>query len=196
MANKCVTSIRITPLKEGEAERVGKLLTTWRQERYDNSLTSASLHVNFTLWTGLKPDDFDVRGEVITVNYSKSEVGIICKDDWTPKLVVWYAICNRLLGVDQYRFTYTADECGFGIFNTNDADLIGTFYWDNMNGNHKISQLIGDEYFSVSQKETRNVLLELFPEADRHASLEELLNLYGESEFKKDCVIHQWIDKY
>ncbi len=192
MANRCSTTIQIKPYKEGEAERVGKEICKWRAERFNNELASAALHANFALWAGLNPNDFDVRGEVVTAYFNKDEIAIVADDAWTPKLVVWFAICNRLFGVDQYQFTYTAHECGFNIFSTNDVDLIGTFYWDNMNNNDKIARLVGDEYFSVSQDDTRSVLLELFPEADRNASLDELLKLYEDSEFKKECVIHQW----
>ena len=192
MANACFTTISVAPKVPGEAERVGVLLEKWLEERFSKELVSASQLRNFALHAGFNPDDFDLNGEVVYIYHNDSFVYILAEDCWSPKLVFWFALFNRFLGVDQFSFGYTADEVSSGVFNTNDIDLLKTFYWDNFGVDPRVAELIGDDYYSVTAEETRGFLLQLLPDADPKATLKELLPLCKESEFSTSCSIYEW----
>ncbi len=192
MANCCCTFITITPKVPGKAESLGKMLTTWKDTKYSNDVAYAASHKNFALFAGLDHSDFDCRGHVDSVCYDSEFINLVNEDDWTPKLVLWFAICNRILGVDQFGFTYSADECGCGLFETNDPGLIGTYYWDNYSDDSRINMLIGDDYYSVTEEDTRKNLLRLLPMMSVKTPTTELLNAFENSEYGELCIIKAW----
>ena len=192
MANACFTTISVAPKIPGEAERVGLMLEKWLKERFSENLVSPSLLGNFALHAGFNPDDFDLRGEVVDIYHNDSFVYIIALDSWSPKIVFWFAVFNRFLGVDQFSFVYTADEVSSGVFKTNDAGLLKTYYWDNFGEDPQVAALIGDDYFSVTAEETRGFLLRLLPEADPNAAVKDLLSVFKDSRLSECCAIYEW----
>ena len=192
MANCCCTFITITPNVPGEAEKFGKMLEEWKEAKYSYDVVNPSSHKNFALHAGLNPADFECRGGVNSITYNSEVISLVNEDDWTPKLVVWFAICNRLFGVDQFCFSYTADECGCGIYVTNDIGLLGSYNWDNHSGDERIREVIGEDTYVVSKKETEGYLRRLLPEISSGASLEDLLDAFEESEWSDLCSIHAW----
>lgn len=67
------------------------------------------------------------RGSVEDVEFDGDSIYIAMSTAWEPMLEALYRAIERNFGLDGINIVYSAEECGNGVYLTNDDDVIGQY---------------------------------------------------------------------
>jgi len=143
MPNWCYTNISICHNDKNKLKDFFDKVEEWRKKPYKtNDFDTYSLGWlgNIVGNSGLAEwkvkengrEDFvpniSCRGSLQTFELHENNININTETAWGPMLEMWKLLCEKYLpGADIY---YTAEECGNGLFQTNDPDVVGKYYID------------------------------------------------------------------
>jgi len=143
MPNWCYTNITICHNDKDKLKAFFDKVEEWRQKPFKkNDFDTYSLGWlgNIVGNSGLAEwkvrdngrEDFvpniSCRGSLQTFELHENNININTETAWGPMLEMWKLLCEKYLpGADIY---YTAEECGNGLFQTNDPDVVGKYYID------------------------------------------------------------------
>jgi hypothetical protein len=134
---------------------------------------------NYLVRAGLDWHDYRCRGSVCYIeelHEGNGAFSVQTETAWEPMVNMWAAIVNKIApGIE---IIYSAEECGNGIYWTNDPACVNRYIVDIYDEDcldEKIVKALGwDEYDDVSEKDLREGLLEVFPD-DVNLSTKELI---------------------
>ena len=122
------------------------------------------------------------RGEVIKLVIEEDKIFIVTETAWVPCLKMWLLLLEKYL--PEADLTYTAEECGMGIFCTNDTSLIGRYHLDIWDVDEYASDL------EASEEKVREVLQIVLQST--HCRIDALIELLQKSEYADKMSVHAW----
>ena len=143
MPNWCYTEISIYHNDKEKLEAFYKKIDEWRQKPYkknDFDLYTLGWLGNIVGNSGLAEwkvrengrEDFvpniNCRGSLQTFELQDGQIYITTETAWGPMLEMWRLLCEKYLPDAEIYFT--AEESGNGLYETNDPDVLGTYYID------------------------------------------------------------------
>ena len=143
MPNWCYTEISIYHNDKEKLNAFYKKVDEWRQKPFkknDFDLYTLGWLGNIVGNSGLAEwkmrengrEDFvpniNCRGSIQTFELQGDYICINTETAWGPMLEMWRLLCEKYLPDAEIYFT--AEESGNGLYETNDPDVIGTYYID------------------------------------------------------------------
>lgn len=143
MPNWCYTNITIYHNDKEKLKAFYKKVDEWRQKPFkknDFDLYTLGWLGNIVGNSGLAEwkmrengrEDFvpniNCRGSIQTFELQDNHICINTETAWGPMLEMWRLLCEKYLPDAEIYFT--AEESGNGLYETNDPDVIGTYYID------------------------------------------------------------------
>lgn len=139
MANICCTDIKIVAGEEGVKKLVDFLNETVAKNNGSVGCVIDKL--------GLNRDDFCLRSGVESWDYDPETLYLYNEDAWSPHLGWVYAMCDSVLGEDNYTLLYKAEEPGNVLYYTNDDFYEDCVYIDFFNVPADIEKFADNDCF-------------------------------------------------
>lgn len=185
MANWCYTGIKI---EDENAKEFFEKLKEWTSKDYcDNGFGKMWLG-NIIGNSGIDNRDsgdftLNCQGE-ITEMYMPDDNAIIISTEtaWVPALKMWRILLNTYL--PDADLVYTAEECGMGIYVSNDPYYVGNYVIDSNDDS------IIESSSCISPKELQGILQNLLHTEE--TNIDKLMEMKEDSEFEDVFYIHQW----
>lgn len=206
MPNWCSTNITINCKDSEDAKDFFDKVTEWTSKNFcdngfghdwlGNVLGNAGLA---TMKDGIFESKYRCRGSVVYLDVCNEQVIIDTETAWTPMLQMWKAICDKYL--DWYELIYTAEECGMGLYFTNDPCVNGTYIVDLFDEDsekvERFHQIIGGNdstYYDISERSVVEMLQRYF--RTEETDIDKLMHIFNESELSECINIHnfEWCD--
>ena len=134
MPNWCWTRITINHESEKEIEKLNKLIDEWTSKDYmDNGFGHEWLG-NIVLGSGVGTVDTNAetdlwcRGSITYREVNGNQLLIDTETAWSPILKMWVKLLEKYL--PDAELIYTAEECGCGLYSTNDPSMKDCYYID------------------------------------------------------------------
>lgn len=199
MPNWCYTRITIQNEDIGELEKFNLLLEEWTSKNYIENGFGKNWLGNIIGNFGL--DEWDennrefksnipCRGRITYFERSSNELLIDTETAWSPMLEMWYKLVDSF--IPGSTLIYSAEECGCGIFETNDTSLKDKYYLDIWETD-EVSKLYGQEVcsdYEASEEYIIDILQHVLNSKER--VIEELLNSFQQSDMTDYMQIHKW----
>lgn len=127
MANICTTEITIYHDDKSKLEDFFNKLKSWNIS-FDNDASDNWLG-NFIENSKIGHyKDYYCRGSVCDISLNGNEIHLLEETAWSPAIRMWTDICDKFL--PDYELTFSAEELGCGILESNDSNYIGNYYVD------------------------------------------------------------------
>lgn len=188
MANWCSTQITINHESNEELKNLADLIEDWISHNYQENGFGLSWLGNVvgnsgvgTVDTGLSTD-LCCKGYIDNLNLLDSQLIIHTETAWEPALRLWVKVLEKYL--PDAELIYTAEECGSGIFSTNDQSLVGRYYIDSWDAADV------DSDFGATEEATKAVLQRILNSTE--TDIDKLLTLLTDSEYADKMSIHAW----
>lgn len=197
MPNWCYTNINICHNDKDKLKDFFDKVEEWRQKPYKkNDFDTYSLGWlgNIVGNSGLaewKDNDFvpsiRCRGSLQTFELKENSINIDTETAWGPMLKMWQLLCEKYLpGADIY---YTAEECGNGLYQTNDPDVIGKYHIDVYDTPPDGFEDIDSEY-EASLEYTVDVLQRILKTDE--SDIDKLIDKLEMSDDQEWISVHKW----
>ena len=134
MPNWCYTNITIRHESEKEIQNLEELINRWTNKNYMENGFGHNWLGNIVLGSGVgtvdtcKETDLSCRGSITDYHRTGNELVINTETAWSPMMKMWVKILEKYL--PDAELLYNADECGMGINDTNDPDLVDKYILD------------------------------------------------------------------
>lgn len=192
MPNWCSTRITINHNDNNELEKLENLIDEWTSKNYTENGFGTKWLGNIVLGSGIGTVDTDIntdircRGSLCYMERMDGQLVIDTETAWSPMLKMWTKIIDKYL--PDAEFIFTAEECGCGIYDTNDECLIGKYIvdcWDDIEGKDEIeSNWEADEEYVI------DLLNDLFD--TKEANVDKLIRMFEDSDYTDNMSIHKW----
>lgn len=189
MPNWCLTRITINNENQTELEKFDELLNKWTSKNYKENGFGHNWLGNIVGNSGIgtvdenKDTDLRCRG---TITYSEvvddGQLMIDTETAWCPMLKMWAKLLEKYL--PNAELIYEAEECGNGLYSTNDPCMKDCYIidcWD-------IASIDSD--WEASEETVRKTLQELL--GTKETNVDKLLELLSDSEYDDKISIHKW----
>lgn len=160
MANWCSTYVTLNCKTKEDAKYVYDKINDWvsysHVPNHFDEVWLGNVLINSGLYT---KEDIDnnphprCRGSIVYLDLNDEQVIVDTETAWFPMLQIWQEVCDKCLKDKEIEIIYNAEECGCGIYYSNDPAVVGTYQFD---GN-----------WDLSEEDVRNILLEYLPEGAR-----------------------------
>lgn len=141
MPNWCSVNLRFKHKTEADAEKFASLVNEWAKPVANSDFGDKWL-VNYAVNSGiakyeekgcvaLDGSEIFARGSAYLNDTQGNEVHIYEESAWEPALKIWRLILEKHF--PECEIEYWAEECGCGLYATNDPWLVGTYeidVWD------------------------------------------------------------------
>jgi len=137
MPNWCATEINIYSSDRQKLEVLNKLIEEWTSKDFVENGFGHNWLGNVVGFSGIagwdkEKDDFNknirCRGCLSGIYLYGDHLQVYTETAWAPMMQMWELICDKYL--PDHEIMFTAEECGCGIYETNDPDVEGTYYLD------------------------------------------------------------------
>lgn len=189
MPNWCYTDITITGEKK-DIKLLHDELEKATSRNYINNGFGTSWLGNVVEYMGHSYEDVLCRGIIDDMQLSDGRLDIFIETAWGPQMEPIIMMLDHLGLTNKTVFTFTAIEEGCGMYDTNDASLVGLYLVENGEymSNFK-SQIQNWEYEYVPEKELKDALcLEL--DMPTETDINVLIDAFQEKHL--DVCIHQF----
>lgn len=189
MPNWCLTRITINNENQTELERFNELLDRWISKNYKENGFGLEWLGNIVGNSGIgtvdenKDTDLRCRGRL---TYSEvvddGQLIINTETAWCPMLKMWVKLLEKYL--PNAELIYEAEECGNGIYSTNDPYMKGLYIidcWD-------IDDIDSD--WEASEETVIKTLQKLLD--TNVTDVDKLLKYLRDSEYDDKISIHKW----
>lgn len=188
MPNWCSTTITINCQNEQKLKRFEEKLNEWMKGT-ENGFGDAwlgNIVINSKIGTVNENSETDLRcrGSVVYMERFENQLVIDTETAWSPMLQMWQKLLEKYL--PDAELIYSAEECGCGLYCTNDIELAGRYrieIWGNINISY-------DNCWDASEKEVIGFLQKLLKTSE--TNLDVLMSELKKSKFVDDIYIHQW----
>lgn len=188
MPNWCFTKITINHWNYNELERFDKLLDEWMSKNYmDNGFGLEWLgNIVGNSGIGTITEDgkatYKCRGSLTYKELNDNYLLIETETAWCPMLKMWIALVEKYL--PDADIIYSAEECGCGLYSTNDLNIADCYIIDSWD----IDEVESD--WEVSEQTLRETLQKLLNSKKR--KIENLLKEFEDSEYSDGMSINKW----
>ena len=138
MPNWCFSDITIYHDDEEKIKALKEKIDEWTSKDFIENGFGHNWLGNIVGFSGIAEwkDDFRTpdgnllrcRGAITDSFYDARRLNIHTETAWGPMLGMWLLIIGKYC--EGAQLVYTAEECGCGLFITNDPDVAGTYYID------------------------------------------------------------------
>lgn len=195
MPNWCSTNISIKCKNKEDATMLYNKIEEWTSSDYCKNGFGHNWLGNIVGNSGLdklKDGDFSIRcrGELSYLDLNDNELIISTETAWTPMVQMWVKLCEKY--ISEYEIFYSAEECGCGLYFTNDPDLIGKYLVDSIDDEFTDKFLDGESYdLETSEDYLRKVLQKLLDTSEKNMKI--LLEKFEEREHGyEEVYINPW----
>jgi hypothetical protein len=188
MPNWCLTRITINNENEKELEKFSNLLDEWVSKNYMKNGFGLNWLGNIVGNSGIGTIDEDGKATYRcrgTMTYSElfdNQLLIDTETAWCPMLKMWVALLEKYL--PDAELIYEAEECGMGIYSTNDPLYKDKYYidcWD-------IDNIETDREATV--QDVRETIQELLDTTE--TDVDKLIDMLEDSEYADKISVHKW----
>ena len=195
MPNWCSTDITINCNNKKEAISLYNKINEWTSTNYHENGFGLDWLGNIVGNSGIdqmNDEDFSIRcrGRLTYLELYEDDnaVFVATETAWSPMLQMWRMICNKYL--TEYELIYTAEECGCGVYFTNDPVLFGKYLIDSANDDFSNKYLSGETYDrEASEAYLKTALQKCLNTSENDINV--LLDMFNESDYE-DVYIYPW----
>ena len=189
MANWCSTRLTISHENEKELEKLSKLITKWTSKDYEKNGFGHDWLGNIVLGAKIgtvdehKDTDLRCRGSIGDIYCDGNQLFINTETAWVPILQMWKKLLDKYL--PDAELLYEANECGCGLYCTNDPCMKGRYIidtWGNIEGIEKD--------YDASEETVREVLQKVLNTTE--TDIDALLTMFEKSPVSEDMSVHKW----
>ena len=210
MPNWCYSRIKFT----GDYKSVKKLYT-FITDQFNIPFEREPMHFDKNTFLGtfleraeLDSENFRCRGQITdwpeppepcADDSGNCEIVICTETAWCPMIAMWLAIIKKIS--PSVQFFYASEECGMGIYQSNDPDYVDNYVVDTWIGSRETipaevqGTMFGEPYYEdeVSENTLRDELLKVFPDGIDD-STDDLINRLSDLDFGDDngTSVHKW----
>jgi hypothetical protein len=90
------------------------------------------------------------RGSLQQFDFRDSYIDICTETAWGPMMEMWRLLCEKYL--PEAEILFSSEECGCGMYVSNDPDILGTYYidiWENPDGFDEYTECEADEKYTI-----------------------------------------------
>lgn len=188
MPNWCYTNIHINHDDEQKLKTFSEQIEQWMKTPALPDVTWSNWLGNIILNAGIgtvdtgKSTDLRCRGSVTYLEFMGDYISIDTETAWVPMMLMWQKLVDKYL--PDAEITYCAEECGCGIFWTNDPLWADRYRFDT--GGDEADH-IGYVYDDYDAKDALKLLQEWL-ETDS----EDISSLIAEAQDTFDISITPW----
>ena len=188
MANWCFTKITINHEDESKLKELERLINEWTSKNYKENGFGlnwlGNIVGNSSIGTVDENPETDLRcrGSLQYMECIDNQLIIDTETAWSPMLKMWQKLLDKYL--PDAELIYTAEECGAGLYSTNDPCMQGCYYVDNWNIKDVDSDMEASETYVVE-------ILQKLLETDE-SDVEKLIGMFEDSEHSDNMSIHKW----
>lgn len=188
MPNWCFTKITINHWDQRGLERLDALLDEWTSKDYKENGFGLEWLGNIVGNSGIGTiteegkATYSCRGRMTYKDLADNQLLIDTETAWSPMLKMWIALVERYL--PDAEIIYTADECGCGLYCTNDPTLENCYIIDSWD----IDEVESD--WEASEKTVIKTLQKLLNSKKR--KIDALLKEFEDSEYSDGMSINKW----
>ncbi len=188
MPNWCYTRITINHENETELKNLYKLIEEWTSKNYMENGFGHNWLGNIVLGSGVgtvdtgNDTDLRCRGNIDYSDLNDNQLIIHTETAWNPMLKMWIKVLEKYL--PDAELLYEAEECGCGLYSTNDPYMKGCYYIDSWD----IEDIESD--MEASEETVREILQNLLDTME--TDIDKLLRMFEESEHSENMSIHKW----
>lgn len=192
MPNWCLTRITINHEDESELQKLHDLIKEWTSKDYAKNGFGNSWLGNVVLGSGVGTvdagldTDLHCSGSITYLEPCADQLLIDTETAWAPMLTMWVKVIDKYLPGAE--IIYTAEECGNGLYQTNDPCMKDKYYvevWDVPD--YKEGSFCDCEYEADGVCELLKNILKT-DETD----IEKLLEMLSDSEYSDGMAVHKW----
>lgn len=148
MPNWCYTRLRITSNNIDKLKELYSNIQEWTSKDYCSNGFGNNWLGNVVGNSGIAKCNFDNAGNMIKDFHTDKDESIACRGTltelelendevihigqetaWRTMARMWVLICEKYLG-DDYDITFDSEECGCGLYETNDPTIEGLYVID------------------------------------------------------------------
>ena len=198
MPNWCYTKITITNDNKEENNVFKNLMDVWTKIDYMENgfrwtgnygwLGNIVLGANIGTVDTDPKTDLRCRGSLSEWEYDDryGEFTFWTETAWSPMLQMWVKLIEKYM--PHANMLFVAEECGCGMWDTNDHDLVGKYIIDGYENLPINIDNVNEQ--EMSKSELEYILRELLK--DETSAFNDLIEMFEESEFSDEATIHQW----
>lgn len=188
MPNWCLTRITINHENEEKLKELEKLINEWTSKDYMKNGFGLEWLGNIVGNSGVgtvneNPEtDLRCRGRLTYLECTDDQLLIDTETAWSPMLKMWVKVLEKYL--PDAELIYQAEECGNGLYSTNDPCMKDCYIIDSWD----IDDIESD--WEASEDTVRYELQKLL-ETDE-TDVEKLIDMFEDSEHSDNMSIHKW----
>lgn len=188
MPNWCLNRITINHENESKLEKLSKLIDEWTSKDYMENGFGHNWLGNIVLGSGVgtvdtnEETDLRCRGTITYSELYENQLIIDTETAWSPMLQMWVKVLDKYL--PDAELIYSAEECGCGLYSTNDPCMKDCYIIDSWD----IDDIDSD--WAASEETVRITLQELLDTTE--TDIEKLLQMFEDSEHSDNMSIHKW----
>lgn len=200
MPNWCYTDITIYHDDKDKLKAFFDKVEEWRKKPYkENGFDAYSLgwlgnivgNSGLAVWKinengyGDFNPPIECRGSLQTFELLENQIHISTETAWSPMLFMWRLLCEKYL--PEADITFTAEESGNGLFQTNDPDVIGKYYVDVYDPPEEFEDV--DMEYEASEEYVIKLLQRILKTDNNN-----IVQLLNEADDLDWIWVHQWED--
>lgn len=188
MPNWCITYIDIKHNDYQKLEELYDKIQEWTSNNYRENGFGTTWLGNVVLGSGVgtidagTETDFRCRGSLVWSELHECSINLVTETAWVPMIKMWQAVVDKYL--PDAELFYLGDECGCGIYWTNNPKYVDRYSIDPYDFDSMEPQT------NWSEEETSMFLRQLLITEER--DINKLLNMFYESEWSDRMGIHKW----
>lgn len=188
MPNWCYTNIYIHHEDENALKELESKIKDWTNSNYMETGFGNSWLGNIVIGSGIgtidtgEETDIRCRGLLTYMEQYGNTLQIDTETAWAPMMKMWDKIINKYL--PDAEIIYIAEECGEGLYWTNDPCYMDKYYIDA----YDMEDI--ETGYDVSREETIKILQQLLESEDD--SIDDLINKFYDSNYIDKMSIHEW----
>lgn len=188
MPNWCLTRITINHESEEKLKELEKLINEWTSKDYMKNGFGLEWLGNIVGNSGVgtvdenQETDLRCRGRLTYMEYIDGQLLIDTETAWSPMLKMWKKVLDKYLS--DAELIYSAEECGNGLYSTNDPCMKDCYIIDSW----EIEEIDSD--WEATEDQVKKVLQKLL-ETDE-TDVEKLIDIFEDSEHSDNMSIHKW----
>ena len=191
MPNWCITYITINHENEQKLKEFEEKLNSLMSKDYIENSFGKTWLGNLVGNSGIgtidenKVSDLKCRGEITYMENLGNQLVIYTETAWVPMLKLWQKLLEKYLPDGE--LTYSAEECGCGIYCTNDPAMLDCYLVD-------IWEDVGIEGEYYCPGETEESVIEMLQKllGSDEEEINVLLEKFENSEYTDKMLIRKW----
>lgn len=183
MPNWCFSDITIISNDQTKIKKLYDSICEWTETNFIENDFGPSWLGNIVARSEICAiDDVPCRGTLTEINLYNGIINIRTETAWEPMLKMWSMLIDKYL--PNGNIIYTAEECGNGLYCTNDPSLIGKYYIDSIDIDEVESR------YDATEDDVIKTLQSLLNSESKN--INDLLNELRNSIYQDKLFINKW----